>query len=148
MLDKLKQMDRTRLILLIIIAASIPCYCFGMVLLRVSTGAERRATATAIGAVDGTPSAVVSATFTLPAGSATATLTPTRTPTFTPTITYEIPYTRTPTRTLTPSRTPTASPQPTATNTPVPPDTATPQTPTETFTASPEVSQEAPQTTP
>jgi hypothetical protein len=129
MLDKLKQMDRTRVILIAIIAISLLCYLFGMLLLWSATAGKGTATPTetATNGLTETPFT----TFTLPALSPTVTQTPTATRTFTPTITYVIPLTITPT--LTPSRTATTAP--TATQTPVPTDTDIP-VPEATFTQS------------
>lgn len=137
MLDKLKQMDRTRVILIAIIAISLLCYLFGLLLLWGASAGKGTATPTetATNELTGTPLA----TFTLPALSPTVTQTPTATRTFTPTITYVIPPTSTPSRTptLTPSQTATSAP--TATQTPIPADTATTapaDTATQTFTPS------------
>jgi len=130
-------MDRTRVILIAIIAISLLCYLFGLLLLwGVSAGkGTATPTETATNDLTGTPLA----TFTLPALSPTVTQTPTATRTFTPTITYVIPPTSTPSRTptLTPSQTATSAA--TATQTPAPTDTDIPD-PADTATQTPSLS--------
>jgi hypothetical protein len=125
MLDKLKQFDRTRLILGIIILVTIPCYCIGMILLWNTNLARGQKTPTATLTPEGTRMGSITPTFTLPALSATVSLTPTITTTFTPTITYVLPPTRTASPSPSPSPTNTLIPSPTYTDTPVPSPTFT-----------------------
>jgi hypothetical protein len=128
MLEKLKDFNRTRLILGAIIVMTIPCYCLGMILLWNSNleRAQKTATPTETQAVE-TLDAIIP---TLTQYSNTATITPTATVTltFTPTITYALPSTRTPL----PS--PTSTQQPTDTPVPLPSLTDTPLPPTITMT--------------
>jgi hypothetical protein len=120
MLDKLKQFDRTRLVLGIVIIATIPCYCLGMLLLWNVNLAHSQMTPTATLTPEGTLQGSLTPTFTLPAITMTVTLTPTTTTTFTPTITYMLPPTRTHSPSPSPLPTDTPVPSPTITDTPVP----------------------------
>lgn len=123
MFDKLKEFNRTRLILGIIILATIPCYCLGMVLLWNVNLERAQKTATPTKTQVGATLEPIIPTYTQFFNTATITSTPTVTYTFTPTITYGLPPTRTlmpsPTSTQTPTDTPV--PLPSLTNTPVPP---------------------------
>jgi hypothetical protein len=120
MLDKLKQFDRTRLVLGIVIVATIPCYCLGMLLLWNVNLAHSQMTPTATLTPERTLQGSLTPTFTLPAITMTVTLTPTTTTTFTPTITYMLPPTRTHSPSPSPLPTDTPVPSPTITDTPVP----------------------------
>ena len=137
MLDKLKQFDRTRLILGIIILLTIPCYCLGLLLLWNSNLERRQLTPTATVTPDGTKPDSITPTFTFPAVSATVTLTPTITATFTPTRTYVLPASNTPSSSPSPLPSNTAAPSPTLTDTPVPlPSSTATDLPTDTITPS------------
>ena len=121
MLQKIKEINRTQLILLLVTAATIPCYCLGIMLLW-SASIERASMTATAGTITETLSGSDLPTFTVPAATRTATPTPTMTLTFTSTITYVLP----PTNTTSPTLTATNTPVPTKTDTPVPPtDTAT-----------------------
>ena len=131
MLEKLKEFNRTRLILGVIILAAIPCYCLGLVILwnnNLQRTEQTPSPTTILETLDGS----ITPTFTLQVVTQTATLTPTMTQTFTPTITYVIP----PTSTLSPSPTPTNTQIPTVADTLEPTFTFTP-TYTSTFTLTP-----------
>lgn len=112
--------QRIRTILWIIIAATIPFYLLGIVLLSISQASTPRTptitlTATVTRYMPQTPSETLQV-------SPTASETPTATGTITPTRTI------TPTFALPPSSTPTVTVTETATATPIPPtDTATPE---------------------
>ena len=113
--EKQSRINRTRRILIIIILCTLPCYCLGVVSLKILSDQRVQRTLTP------TPSATVTATETMvPTG--TASMIPSGTPTPT--------FTSTSTRTHTPV--PSDTPQPTATETAVPPtDTPLPsETPT------------------
>ena len=125
MFEKLKELDRTRLVLGIIILVTIPCYCLGMILL-LNTNLERgQKTPTVTHTPEGILQASLTPSFTIPAISATVSPTPTITTTFTPTITYVLPPTRTPSPSPSPLPTDTLVPSPTFTDTPVPSQTFT-----------------------
>ena len=137
MLDKLKQFDRTRLILGIIILFTIPCYCLGLILLWNSNLERGQLTPTLSITPDGTKSGSITPTFTFPAVSATITLTPTITTTFTPTRTYVLPPSNTPSPSPSPLPSNTPLPPPTLTDTPVPlPSSTATESPTDTLTPS------------
>ena len=113
--EKQSRIDRTRRILIIIILCTLPCYCLGVVSLKILSDQRTQRTLT--------PTTTLTATATetvIPTG--TASLIPSGTPT--PTLTS------TQTRTHTPV--PSDTPQPTATETAIPPtDTPLPsETPT------------------
>jgi hypothetical protein len=126
MLDKLKQFDRTRLVLGTIIVATIPCYCLGMLLLWNVNLAHSQMTPSPTLTPEGTLQGSITPTFTLPAFTRTVTLTPTITTTFTPTITYMLPPTLTHSPSPSPSPTNPPVPSPTITDTPVPLPSLTP----------------------
>lgn len=121
---------RTRIksTLLIVIAATIPCYLLGLIVLWVSDGVRNRPTAT--------PTVTEEVTITQPSSTeelptlpvpsaqfptATYTLTPSITPTLTVTRTYVIPSS---TPSLTPSMTETITPSDTPTTAPTPSETS------------------------
>ena len=126
MFEKIKEFDRTRLILGSVILITLPCYCLGMIMLWNANLVREQKTPTATFTPEGTSLATVTPTYTVPAISPTVTFTPTITSTFTPTITYVIPPTRTFTLTPSPLPTDTLQPSPTFTDTPIPSPTFTP----------------------
>lgn len=151
---------RVRYFLLLIIIATLPCYCIGFVALRLAPNPDQRATPTLLQLITrtptpGGPTAVVtfgpiptqgtqitvlpSLTLTAswtPSATPSPTVTTSPTPTITPTSTLTPTVTRTltPPPSLTPTFTPTQTEVPTATETRRPPstptDTATPTTAT------------------
>jgi len=126
-MDKVKEWlkagNRTRVTLLVIIAATIPCYCIGSLALWNANRVRSALTPTATMDLTATPLALTSPTLTLPIQSPTATQTSTVTPTFTPTITYVLPPSKTPT--ISPSPQPSSTPEPTSTSTSTPDPMAT-----------------------
>ncbi len=126
MLEKLKEFDRTRLILGSVILITLPCYCLGMVMLWNANLVREQKTPTATFTLEGTKLTTLTPTYTVSVVSPTLTQTPTITSTFTPTITYVIPPTRTFTPSPSPPPTETLTPLPTFTNTPMPSPTFTP----------------------
>ena len=126
MFEKLKEFDRTRLILGIVILTTLPCYCVGMVMLWNANLVREQKTPTATSTPQGTLITTLTPSYTIPVISPTVTFTPTITTTFTPTITYVIPPTRTFTATPSPLPTDTLAPSPTFTDTPIPSPTFTP----------------------
>jgi len=126
MFEKLKEFDRTRLILGSVILITLPCYCLGMVMLWNANLVREQKTPTATFTPEGTILTTFTPTYTVPVASPTLTSTPTITSTFTPTITYVIPPTRTFTPLPSPLPTETLTPLPTFTNTPIPSSTFTP----------------------
>ena len=129
-MDKLREWLKTgnhlRVTLVVIIIATIPCYCLGTLALWNANRVRSSVTPTATLDLTGTPPFIISPTHTLPIQSPTVTQTGTATQTFTPTITYVLP----PTKTLTPS----PSPQPSITIEPTSTSTSTPE-PTATDTS-------------
>lgn len=134
MLNRFKELDRIKKVLLIINVTTIPCYCLGMGLLWNAKGGRGADTPTPgltkTESLGGTPSV----TFTSPVYTRTSTLTPTITQTFTTTITYMLPPSDTPSPSPSPTNTttPTDTLVPTATDTVAPTDTETPTPTTET----------------
>ena len=133
MLNRFKELDRIKKVLLIISATTIPCYCLGMVLLWNAKGGRAADTPTPDLTITERLGGTPSVTFTSPVYTRTSTLTPTITQTFTTTITYMLPPSDTPSPSPSPTNTttPTDTLVPTATDTVAPTDTETP-TPTET----------------
>jgi len=108
---------RIRKILIIIIVATLPCYCLGFVVMQVGRELTKPTVPPTLTETFAPPPAtntptVVTTVFTLP----TATETPTPTVTWTPTLTFTlfIPPTRTPTIAPTDTPVPTDTPAPTA----------------------------------
>ena len=126
MFEKFRQFDRTRLILGIVILATLPCYCLGMVMLWNTNLVREQKTPTSSFTPEGTSLTTLTPTYTIPVISPTVTFTPTTTTSFTPTITYVIPPTRTFTLTPSPLPTETLAPTPTHTDTPTPSPSFTP----------------------
>jgi len=120
MLEKLKQIDRTRLILGILILATIPCYCLGSILLWNVKLEREQKTPTVTATNEETNQGLITPSLTLPIPTLTSTLTPTQTATFTPTVTYVIPATQTPSPSPSLLPTNTTVPSPTLTDTPDP----------------------------
>jgi hypothetical protein len=113
--DKQLRVQRTRRVLIIIILCTIPCYCLGIVTLRILSNQRVQRTLT--------PTSTLTLTL-------TETSSPTTTATLNPSATSTPTYTPTATKTATPL--PTDTSQPTLTSTPIPPtDTTVPSdTPT------------------
>lgn len=129
---------KLRSTLLMVILATIPCYCLGVGLLFINEAQSNRPTATITSSATFTQTVSTSAPQ---VASPTASFTPTITRTWTPSMTFT-PF-RTPTRTETPEPSKTATPtlEP-PTDTPIPPtDTAAP---TNTETLIPAVTTQAP----
>lgn len=128
MFKKLKEFNRTQLILGIVILSTIPCYCLGLIMLWNADLLREQRKATATFTPQKTMQTTLTPSYTIPVQLPTATHTPTLTTTFTPTITYVIPPTRTFTASPSPLPTDTPEPSPTFTDTPVPSLTSTPTT--------------------
>ncbi len=122
MFSNLDQRSRLRTLFIVIILLTLPCYCFGMILLFSAQGNSIR-TPTATGSVTDTPTVLVTETSMPLTETLSASTTATVTPTWTASVTYTQFSTYTPT--ITPTFTNTATNPPTSTDTPVP-DTATP----------------------
>jgi len=102
--DKQLRIQRSRRVLIIIILCTIPCYCLGIVTLRILSNQRIQRTLT--------PTTTLTVTLTqTPSPSITASLNPSATST----------QTSTSTATKTATLLPTDTPQPTLTNTPIPP---------------------------
>jgi hypothetical protein len=129
MLSSLDQRSRIRTLFIGIILLTLPCYCFGLILLATNRdgGNATPSASPTVTSVTETPGSSSTATS-QPAATETFSASPTRTPTttFTPSVTYTPFSTYTPTVTATPTLTPTS--EPTETFTPAPP-TDTPETP-------------------
>jgi len=109
MIEKQGRIQRTRKILIIIIVCTLPCYCLGIVSLRVLSTQRNQRTTTPTITLTGTTTLTLTPTNTaslLP--SATASLT--NTPTYTATVTATLLPTDTPIPTLTYTMAPTVTP--------------------------------------
>lgn len=110
---------KLRSTLLIIILATLPCYCLGLIVLYFNDGGGVKTTPTATSSIQMmvTPSQTPPVLATTALISPTPSDTPTITLTASPTRTYSLPTTQvptaTPTHTLAPTNTPTHTPSPT-----------------------------------
>lgn len=119
MFSRVDQRSRIRTLFIVIILLTLPCYCFGMILLFSSQGIGGQNTPTSSVSPTLTPSLAVTTTQAPATETLSASPSQSATPTLTPSTTYTPFSTYTPTITGTPTNTPTQVP--TATFTPEPP---------------------------
>jgi len=117
MAQRIDSRSRTHIIILIVILATIPCYCLGLFLLWGTGKMDGNGVTAATGtlSVEGNIVVPTEAPAISSVSTTTLTLTPTITVTFTHTITYVIPPSETPTPTCTYTPTASETPTPTAT---------------------------------